>query len=186
MTPVSPIPAEVARRIRLVVFDVDGVLTDGGVYMGSLPEGETLELKRFDIQDGLAMKMLMWAGIEVVMVSGRLSRATELRARELGVQECHQDAGARKLPVVEEVLARKGVVWSEVAVLGDDLPDLPLLRKAALPAAVGNAVPEVKEAALWEGRRRGGNGAVREFCRALLEARGQWDPLVQEYLDARA
>jgi 3-deoxy-D-manno-octulosonate 8-phosphate phosphatase (KDO 8-P phosphatase) len=175
----------VARRIRLVILDVDGVLTDAGLYLGADAEGGRVELKRFDIQDGLGIRLLADAGIRVAVVSGRESSATALRARELGIEECHQDAGARKLPVVEEIMARLDVAWDEVAMVGDDLPDLPLLRRVALPVAVANAVKEVRDAAHWITGREGGHGAVREFCRALLEARGDWDATVEAYLAAR-
>ena len=91
-------PDEAARRVRLVIFDVDGVLTDSGVYMGELPDGSPVELKRFDIQDGLAIKLLIGTGMPVALVSGRVSPATALRARELGIKECHQVPGAMKMP----------------------------------------------------------------------------------------
>jgi 3-deoxy-D-manno-octulosonate 8-phosphate phosphatase (KDO 8-P phosphatase) len=181
----ATLPGAVARRVRLVVFDVDGVLTDAGVYLGARNDGTALELKRFDIQDGLGMKFLQEAGLVVAMVSGRLSRATELRARELGIAECHQDAGADKLPILERLLERHGFVWSEVAMLADDLPDLAVLTRVGLPAAVANAQPEVLERAVWVSQRPGGRGAAREFCRALLLARGEWDARVAAYLEAR-
>lgn len=179
------IAGDVARDVRLVVLDVDGVLTDGGVYVGRLPDGSPVELKRFHIQDGLGVKMLQQAGIEVVVVSGRTSEATRIRAEELGIAECHQDPGAEKLPVLAGLLEERGLEWSRVAHLADDLADLPVLRKVGLPAAVADAVPEVRAASRWVGRRRGGHGAVREFSRALLEARGEWSNLVEEYCDAR-
>lgn len=183
---VRPMDPETARRIRLVLLDVDGVLTDGGVYVGTLPDGSPVELKRFDIQDGLGVKMLQSAGLEVAVVSGRVSEATRVRARELGITECHQDPDAEKLPLVTRMVRERGLEWSRVAHLADDLADLPVLRSVGLPAAVANAAPEVKEASLWIARRRGGEGAVREFCRALLEARGVWSELVEEYCHARS
>lgn len=179
------IPADLARRVRLVVFDVDGVLTDAGVYLGALPDGSAVELKRFDIQDGLGMKMLVWAGIEVALVSGRVSQATELRARELDL-ECLQDGDAQKIPLVEGLLERKGVGWEETAMLADDLPDAAVFRRVGLRAAVGNAQPEIAAEAHWVARARGGHGAVREFCRALLQARGEWDEQVERYIDDRS
>jgi 3-deoxy-D-manno-octulosonate 8-phosphate phosphatase (KDO 8-P phosphatase) len=182
----GPIPGAVARRVKLVVLDVDGVLTDAGVYMGELASGEMVELKRFDIQDGLGVKLLGAAGIDVAIISGRVSQATAIRARELGVEECHQDGDAMKMRVVVDLMARKGVAWEEVAMLGDDLPDLPVLRKVGLPVAVANAIPEVRRVAAWSTSRSGGRGAVREFCRALLEARGAWDALVEAYCEARS
>lgn len=181
----AALPAERARRVKLVIFDVDGVLTDAGVYIGATESGERVELKRFDIQDGLGMKFLQWVGIEVVMVSGRLSPATELRARELEI-ECHQDAGAQKLPVVREIMEREGVTWEEVGYLADDLPDMAVYRHVGLRAAVANAVPAIAEAAHWRCTRRGGHGAVREFCEALLHARGELEGVVERYVAERS
>jgi 3-deoxy-D-manno-octulosonate 8-phosphate phosphatase (KDO 8-P phosphatase) len=181
----TEIPREVARRIKLVIFDVDGVLTDAGVYMGATASGEAVELKRFDIQDGVGMRMLKWSGLEVAMVSGRLSHATEVRARELGV-ECFQEPDARKMPAVEALLARHGVAWAEVAMLGDDIPDLAVLRRVGLPAAVSNATEPVRRVALWESKRRGGHGAVREFCDALLLARGRLSDVIERYVSERS
>lgn len=175
------IPGDVARAIRLVILDVDGVLTDAGVYLGRLPSGETLELKRFDIQDGLAIKLLAGAGITPVVVSGRVSAATDIRMKELGV-EVHQDPDARKLHVVQRLMEERGLRWEEIAMVGDDLPDLPLLTRCALPVAVANAVPEVAEVCRWRTARPGGRGAVREFVRALLMARGSWDEVVDRYV----
>lgn len=179
------IPEDVARRIRLTVFDVDGVLTDAGVYMGRLASGEEVELKRFDIQDGLGLKFLQWAGLEVALVSGRISEATELRARELEIHECHQAQGAEKMPVFLDLMARKGVEWDEVAMLADDLPDMAVFTRVGLPVAVDNAQPEIAERAAWRTRASGGRGAVREFCRELLRARGQWADVVASYVSDR-
>ena len=178
------IPGEVARRIRLAVFDVDGVLTDAGVYLGETEAGEGVELKRFNIQDGLGLKFLDQAGIHVVLISGRVSQATSVRARELDL-ELHQDGGARKMVHLHRVMEREGVDWHEVAMLADDLPDLAVLRRVGLKAAVANAQPEVMEIAEWVSRAPGGHGAAREFCRALLEARGEWRDLVERYVSER-
>ena len=183
---VSRIPRDLAREIKLVILDVDGVLTDAGVYIGEAANGESLELKRFDIQDGLGVVMLQSAGIEVALVSGRVSPATAVRAQELKIRECHQDAGARKLPVVREMLERLEVEWPQVAMVADDLPDLPVFRKVGLPVAVGNAVPEIRREALWSTRKEGGRGAVRDFARTLLRARGEWEDLVEAYCAARS
>ena len=181
----GPIPRELASRVRLVIFDVDGVLTDGGVYIGSTASGEGAELKRFNIQDGLGLKLLQWAGLEVAMVSGRVSKATELRARELGV-ECHQDDGAHKLPAVRGMMERMEIGWDEVAMLADDLPDMAVFRQVGLKAAVGNATASIAERADWQARRSGGHGAAREFCDALLAARGELDRVVSRYVDERS
>lgn len=179
------IPRALALRIRLVVLDVDGVLTDAGVYLGETQDGVAVEMKRFDIQDGLGIHLMRDAGLSVALLSGRPSRATSLRAEELGLDECIQESGGLKIPALKELLARTGVDWGEVAMLGDDLPDLPVLRRVGLPVAVGNAVPEVRKSALFTTRRDGGNGAVREFARVLLEARGEWEELVEAYCAAR-
>jgi 3-deoxy-D-manno-octulosonate 8-phosphate phosphatase (KDO 8-P phosphatase) len=181
----SPIARELARRVKLVVFDADGVLTDAGVYLGTTASGEAVELKRFDIQDGVGMRLLMWSGLHVAIVSGRVSQATELRARELGV-DCFQEADARKIPAMEALLAKRNVAWEEVAMLGDDIPDLAVLRRVGLPAAVANATPQVKAIAVWESTKRGGHGAVREFCDALLRARGCLDEVVERYVNERS
>lgn len=182
-----PIPGDLASRVKLVIFDVDGVLTDAGVYMGSADGGDsTLELKRFDIQDGVGVKMLMWAGLRVAWVSGRVSTATTLRARELGVEECHQEPDAYKLEVVEGLLAREGVAWDEVAMLADDIPDLAVLRRVGFKAAVANATGPVVAIADWQSTRTGGRGAVREFSDALLRARGVLDEVVERYVDERS
>ena len=182
----SPMAREMARSIRLVVLDVDGVLTDGGVYMGALPDGKGLEMKRFDIQDGLGIRLLQWAGIEVAVVSGTISQATAMRARELDIAECHQDGGAQKIRALRGVLERTGVNWDQVAMLADDLPDLAVLRRIGVPAAVANATREVRQIAVWQGTRPGGRGAVREFCEAILRGRGDWDELVETYVSARS
>lgn len=182
--PGSDIDATLAAAIRLVVLDVDGVLTDAGVYVGRLPDGEPIELKRFDIQDGIGIKLLQDAGVEVVLVSGRESEATTLRATELGLR-CYQIAGAYKLPTVERMLEERAIDWSQVAMLGDDLPDMAILKRVGLPAAVANATPEVLDAVVWRAGARGGHGAVREFARALLLARGDWQDAVDRYVSER-
>ena len=180
------LPQEVAKRIRLVVLDVDGVLTDGGVYMGALPGGDALEMKRFDIQDGLGIRLLQWAGIEVAIVSGRVSEATAIRARELDITECHQDGGAQKIRAIKGIMERLGLSWDQVAMLGDDLPDLAVLNRVGVPAVVANATEEVRKVALWQGKHGGGQGAVRELCEAILKARGDWEDLVKKYVSDRS
>ena len=179
------IPEATARRVRLVVFDVDGVMTDGGIYMGLGFDNVTIELKRFDVQDGLAIKMLQKTDLQVAMLSGRLSDATRLRAAELGVRDVFQDAGGHKIPVLQDLLDARGLDWAEVALLGDDIADLPVLRRVGFPATVANATEEVRHAAVWQSSRRGGHGAVREFVEALLRARGEWTGLVNEYCRER-
>jgi 3-deoxy-D-manno-octulosonate 8-phosphate phosphatase (KDO 8-P phosphatase) len=174
--------ATVARRLKLVGFDVDGVLTDGGVYIGRAGD-HAVEFKRFDVQDGLGIKLLRDAGIIVVWVSARRSDATELRARELKVDELVQDK--KKLPAFAGILERRGVQWEESAFVGDDLPDLPLLERVALPITVPAAVPEIRACAQVITTAGGGHGAVREVAELILRARGVWDDLVTKYLAER-
>lgn len=174
--------AELARAIRLVVLDVDGVLTDGGIYLAESETGEVAGFRRFHVQDGIGVYMLHRADIEVALVSAKQSAAVRERARQLRIEEVHQVHWDGKVGAVTGILERRGLDWDAVACLADDLADLALLERVALPAAVANAVPEVKQLATWEGQVPGGSGAVREFCEALLRARGEWDALVTQYV----
>ena len=174
-----------AKRIRLVGLDVDGVLTDGGLYLGDAA-GTPVELKRYHIEDGLAVRFLRTAGLKVVLVTGRVSESVRQRATELNVDDVSQDAQARKLPAFRKMLEKFGVDAGEAAFVGDDLPDLAVLRVVALPVAVANAVPEVRSACKVKLTRRGGDGAVREFTEMLLRARGEWDELVEDYITMRS
>jgi 3-deoxy-D-manno-octulosonate 8-phosphate phosphatase (KDO 8-P phosphatase) len=183
------IEAALARRVRLVAFDVDGVLTDGGLYLGSaLHEGvpAPFEFKRYDVQDGLGMAMLRECGLKVALVTGRVSESVAVRARELRVDACIQDPQARKLPALSELCSSLGISLDEVAFVGDDLPDLAVLRVVGLPVAVANAVPEARRAAVLQLQARGGHGAVREFAEALLYARGEWSDAVERYVASRS
>lgn len=174
-----------AARVRLLGLDVDGVLTDNGVFIGPVGDGQT-ELKRFDIQDGLGLILLKTVGFPVVWVSGRNSEATTLRAHELRVDELLQVPGPRKAAAFGELLARRGIGWHEVAFVGDDLADLPILRRVGLPIAVANAVPEVKDLAAYVTQASGGHGAVREVIEALFRARGEWPDLLERYFAEHA
>lgn len=180
----AEITASLARDIKLVILDVDGVLTDNGVYIGGTPDGGRIEMKRFDILDGLGIHMLRRAEINVAFVSGRESPATLIRAAELGV-DCYQAALGFKLAACAELMEKYGVAWEQIACVCDDLADIPVLKRAGLPVAVANAVPEVRAIAKWITTRRGGEGAVREFAEELLRARAQWDRLVEEYVAER-
>jgi 3-deoxy-D-manno-octulosonate 8-phosphate phosphatase (KDO 8-P phosphatase) len=164
-------PMARAGAIRLLVLDVDGVLTDGGLYYG--PSGE--EVKRFDVQDGLALAVAGRAGLAIAVVSGRDSEAVTRRMTELGITEVHQ--GVRdKSAVLTALCNRLGLEARQIAVMGDDLTDLPLMRSAGLALAPFNAVREVRNLADWTARRRGGEGAVREAIEWLLRARKAWPP----------
>lgn len=175
----------VARAIKLVGVDVDGVLTDGGIYLGAV-EGEPLEFKRYDIQDGLGIHFLRKAGIRVAIVTGRVSESVRLRAAELEIDDVAQDAQARKLPAFRRMLERHRIAPSEAAFIGDDFPDAAVLRVVGLPVAVANAVPEIVRLCHLTLSRRGGQGAVREFAELLLKARNEWDRICDEYVAERS
>jgi 3-deoxy-D-manno-octulosonate 8-phosphate phosphatase (KDO 8-P phosphatase) len=182
---VPPIAPELARAIRVVAFDVDGVLTDGGILLGATDSGERVEMKRYDITDGLGIQLLREAGLVVAIITGRESESVRLRAAELGIEECHQDRTAAKLRIMEKLLERHGMGWHQAAFMGDDLPDLPLMRRVALPATVANAVPEVRAVAQWTATCRGGDGAARQLAEALLEGCGEWTRSVERFVSGR-
>ncbi len=177
---------EIASIIELFILDVDGVLTDGGIVSGRTSDGKEIELKRFNSQDGLGLRLIKECGIEIAIVSGRESAATTQRARELGILECHQDPSGIKLPIVEKILSERPYGWESVCMVGDDLVDIPVLAKSALPVAVANAVPEVKSICTWVTEASGGAGAVREVCEKLIKARGAWKELIGDYFSARS
>ncbi len=160
---------DLAAGIRLLVLDVDGVMTDGRIYLGS--HGQ--EIKVFHVRDGYGLKRLMGAGVEVAIITGRSSEAVNRRAREIGIREVHQgveDKGA----LLDRLLLERGLCADAVCCVGDDLPDLPLLQRAGLSVAVADAAVEVRDAATMITKRRGGRGAVREVCELILVARGLW------------
>ena len=179
------IAPEVARRIRLVGLDVDGVLTDGGIYLGAVASQE-LEFKRYDIQDGLGIHFLRKAGLRVAIVTGRVSESVRMRARELDIDDVAQDSGAFKLPAFLKMLDKHGITPAEAAFIGDDFPDLAVLRVVGLPVAVGNAVPEIRAACALRLTKSGGAGAVREFAELLLKSRGEWKAITEAYLAERS
>ena len=158
-----------ASRIRLLVLDVDGVLTDGVLVYGASGE----ETKRFHVRDGLAIQVARRAGVEIAVVSGRASAAVTRRMSELGIVEVHQGV-ADKESLLRGLLARLGVRAVETAVMGDDLLDLPVMRIAGLAMAPADAVPEVRRASDWVSRAAGGHGAVREAVEFLLRSRKAW------------
>ena len=175
-------PPEVYQRaqaIRLLILDVDGVLTDGRLYFDA--KGETLKV--FHVRDGHGLKLAQRAGIEVAFVSGRRSDAAYHRARELGINRFHE--GVRdKVAVMEEIMAAMRIEAAQVAVVGDDLVDLPIMARAGLSVAVADAVPEVIAAAHWVTHNPGGRGAVREVCDLLLKAQGKWAEVVRPWIAA--
>jgi 3-deoxy-D-manno-octulosonate 8-phosphate phosphatase (KDO 8-P phosphatase) len=164
------------RRVRLLLCDVDGVLTDGTVIIS----GKADEAKVFSIRDGQGLVLLRRAGVRVGWISSRPSPATARRARELKMDFLIQRKGS-KVAAVEEILARTGCSWDEVCYAGDDLVDLGPLRRAGVGVAVADAEPEARAAAHTITRAAGGQGAVREIVGWILKAQGKWDDLVTEY-----
>ena len=174
-----------ARRIRLVARDVDGVLTDGGIYLG-VAGTEPMEFKRYHIQDGLGIHFLHRAGIRVAIVTGRVSESVRMRAAELGIEDVAQMTSAQKLPALTAILQKHRIASADVAFVGDDLPDLAVMRAVGLAVATANAVAEVQHECAYVLTRGGGHGAVREFSEVLLRARGEWDALWRAYVAERS
>ena len=167
-----------AKRVRLLLFDVDGVLTDCSVVVGS----NRHEAKSFSIRDGAALVWARQSGLDVGLLSARPSEATTRRASELGIDLVIQTGGTKRDPFLK-LLADRSLAPDEVAYMGDDLADLPVLSRVGLAGAPADAAPEVAARAHWVSGRPGGHGAVREFIELVLRARGQWDPLVERHLD---
>lgn len=177
ITPALTFPPEIlllARGIRVAFFDVDGVLTDGGLYFSA--HGETL--KRFSTLDGLGLKLLKLAGIEPAVITGRDSKPLRLRLQALGVN--HVRYGTEdKRPAAEAILAELGLDWSQAAAIGDDWPDLPMMQRCAFAGAPANAHIQAKALAHHVTQARGGEGAAREFCDVLLVAGGHYVGLLE-------
>jgi 3-deoxy-D-manno-octulosonate 8-phosphate phosphatase (KDO 8-P phosphatase) len=164
------------ERIRLLALDVDGVLTDGRLYF--LPDGG--EIKVFNSLDGHGLKMLQRSGVTVALITGRSSTAVARRAAELGISHLHQGS-EQKLPIFDGLLEQLGLDYSQAAFMGDDLPDLPLIRRAAVGMTVANAHPLVRQSADWQSTLAGGQGAVREACDLIMQTQGTLCRLLQAY-----
>ena len=165
-----------AQGVQVAFFDVDGVLTDGGLYLSD--NGESL--KRFHILDGLGIKLLQLAGITPAVITGRDCAALRTRLAALGVTHVHYGT-EDKAPAAARTLAALGLDWGRAAAIGDDWPDLPVLRRCAFAAAPANAHAEVKAVAHHVTRAPGGHGAAREFCDLLLVASGRYAGLLESY-----
>lgn len=163
------------KRVRLLLCDVDGVLTDGGVTMG---DGH--EFKRFNIQDGLGLRLLQRHGIRVGWISARPSPVTDQRAADLQIDFLRQEQGS-KVAGAESILAQAGLGWEDVCFVGDDLVDLGALKRAGLAVAVANAIDEAKALAHYVTRAAGGHGAIREIATMILKAQDKWESLVKEF-----
>lgn len=166
-----------AARIRLVVFDVDGVLTDGSLFLGD--DGQ--EYKAFHSRDGHGMKLLQAAGVDIGIITARTSKVVRHRMESLGIEHVYQGR-LEKLPAFEELIAKLGLETDEVAYVGDDVVDLPILTRAGLAIAVADAQPLVVRHSHWQTPHAGGRGAARDVCELILEGRGQLDAMLQLYL----
>jgi YrbI family 3-deoxy-D-manno-octulosonate 8-phosphate phosphatase len=162
--------------IELILADVDGVLTDGGIIY----DNQGIEIKRFHARDGLGIKLWQRAGFQFGLITSRTSHLVKLRAAELGIEHLRQGF-EEKLPAAREVMRQLGVTDQQVCFIGDDLPDLAVMQSVGLGVAVADAAAEVKGAAGYVTKRGGGSGAVRETIELVLKAKGRWDDLVQKY-----
>lgn len=162
--------------IRLLLLDVDGVMTDGGIIY----DGNGLETKVFNVKDGHGIKMLQRHGIEVGIITGRTSSVTDIRARELGIELVYQGA-LKKLESYLDVKQRTGFSDSQIAYVGDDVIDVPVMRRVVFAAAPADALPEARMTAHYVTTCAGGRGAVREVCDMILKGRGMWGDVVARY-----
>jgi 3-deoxy-D-manno-octulosonate 8-phosphate phosphatase (KDO 8-P phosphatase) len=163
-------------RVKLLISDVDGVLTDGRIIVND----EGVESKQFHVRDGHGLKLLMRYGVDVVLVTGRKARTVEWRAADLGIAEIHQgvwDKGA----VFEEIIQRRNILPEETACIGDDIVDIPIMRRAGFSAAVADAVREVKDVSDYVTANPGGRGAVREVCEMILKGQNRWGDIAAHY-----
>lgn len=167
---------EKIKRVKLLILDVDGVLTDGSInYMD-----DGREIKSFDVKDGHGIKLLMRTGVGVAMVTARESNAVALRAKDLGIEDLFQGQ-KEKLTAFESILKKRGLIAIETAYVGDDLIDLPVLRITGFSVAVSNAVDEVRESADYVTKLAGGRGAVREITELIMRVQGKWDEVTRRY-----
>lgn len=167
---------EKLKKIKVLLLDVDGVLTDGRIVYGNYGD----ELKFFDVQDGFGLVLLHQAGLKAVIVSAKKSKVNLRRAKEIRIAKVYQNV-RDKLKVLQKVERKWGVDREEICFIGDDLMDLPLLSRVGFAAAVRNAVPDVKEKAHYVTERFGGRGAVREVADLILKAQGKWEQVTQNY-----
>ena len=166
-----------AKQIRLIIFDVDGVLTDGSLYLGD--DGQ--EYKAFNSKDGLGMKLLQKSGVEIGIITGRTSNVVTIRMESLGIRDVYQ--GQRhKVPAFEELRDKLGLKNEQIAYVGDDVVDLPIMRNVGLAIAVQDAHKLAVEHSHWRTSARGGRGAAREVCELLLEAQGKLSTALERYL----
>ena len=168
-----------AAQIKILLMDVDGTMTDGSVTLLSQPDGSALEIKTFDAHDGQGLTLAHTAGVRTGCITGRESAALLRRAREMKMEFIYMKQ-PMKIPAYEEILRKAGVAESAVAYVGDDLPDLTVMRRCGLAIAVGDAVPEVKKAAHYTTKANGGHGAIREAVEVILKSKGIWEEMIDK------
>jgi 3-deoxy-D-manno-octulosonate 8-phosphate phosphatase (KDO 8-P phosphatase) len=176
---ITPALKKRAAQIKLLLMDVDGTMTDGSVTLLSQSDGTALEIKTFDAHDGQGLTLAQTAGLRTGCITGRESSALLRRAHEMKMDFIYMKQPL-KMPAYEEILAKAGLADSAVAYVGDDLPDIPLLRRVGLAVAVGDAVPEVKQAAHYTTRALAGHGAVREAVELILKSKGVWKEMIDK------
>ena len=176
---ITPALKKRAARIKVVLMDVDGTITDGSVTLLSQPDGSALEIKTFDAHDGQGLTLGRTAGLRMGVITGRESPALRRRMKELSVEFVYEKQ-SHKIAAYEEILKKAGVAEDEVAYLGDDLPDLTVMKRVGLAVAVGNAVEEVKRAAHYITLRTGGKGAARELIELILKSKGIWEAMIDK------
>ena len=176
---ISPALRKRAAQIKLLLMDVDGTMTDGSVTLLSQTDGTALELKTFSAHDGQGLTLAQTAGLRTGCITGRESAALLRRAHEMRMEFIYMKQPL-KMPAYEEILQKAGVPDSSVAYMGDDLPDIPLMRRAGLAIAVGDAVPEVKNAAHYTTKALAGHGAVREAVEMILKSKGMWKAMIDK------
>jgi len=175
---ITPALKKRAAQIKVLLMDVDGTMTDGSVTLLSQNDGSALEIKTFDAHDGQGLTLAQTAGLRTGCITGRESAALLRRAHEMKMEFIYMKQPL-KMPAYEEILQKAGVSDSAVAYIGDDLPDIPLLRRAGLALAVGDAVPEVKNAAHYTMRAHAGHGAIREAVELVLKSKGIWEAMIE-------
>jgi 3-deoxy-D-manno-octulosonate 8-phosphate phosphatase (KDO 8-P phosphatase) len=168
-----------ASQIRLILMDVDGTMTDGSVTLLSQNDGTALEIKTFDAHDGQGLTLAQTAGLRTGCITGRESAALLRRANEMKMEFIYMKQPI-KMPAYEEIIQKAGLSDSAVAFIGDDLPDIPLLRRVGLAVAVGDAVPEVKKVAHYTTKALAGHGAIREAIELVLKSKGIWEAMIDK------
>jgi 3-deoxy-D-manno-octulosonate 8-phosphate phosphatase (KDO 8-P phosphatase) len=176
---ISPALKKRAGRIKVFLMDVDGTMTDGGVALLSQSDGTALEIKTFDAHDGQGLTLAHTAGLRTGCITGRESSALLRRAHEMKMEFIYMKQPV-KMPAYEEILRKTGVSDHEIAFVGDDLPDIPVMRRTGLAVAVGNAVPEVKKIAHYTTNALAGHGAIREAVELILRSKGIWEEMIDK------